>query len=63
MFTIEKKGSEKLGLPDSFTVFSEIAEATASMIDSAIVSTLKKYEQYIEYIHFSDQYSGLKPSE
>jgi hypothetical protein len=62
-FTTEKKNSAQLGVPASFSVFSEIGEATAAMLDPKVVSMLAKYEQNIEYLHFSDQYCGLKPQE
>uniref|UniRef100_A0A914V2V8 PAT complex subunit CCDC47 n=1 Tax=Plectus sambesii TaxID=2011161 RepID=A0A914V2V8_9BILA len=63
LFTMEKKNADKLGLPASFTIFSEISEATTSMIDPRVTQVINKYEECIDYIHFSDQYSGLKPQE
>uniref|UniRef100_A0A914V8L4 PAT complex subunit CCDC47 n=1 Tax=Plectus sambesii TaxID=2011161 RepID=A0A914V8L4_9BILA len=60
---MEKKNADKLGLPASFTIFSEISEATTSMIDPRVTQVINKYEECIDYIHFSDQYSGLKPQE
>lgn len=42
---------------------SEIAESTSAMLDSKIIAILNNYTEYVDYIHFSDQYSGLKPTE
>lgn len=63
MFTVERKGLERLGLPQSMTVFAEISEAVTAIIDPVVQSVLRKYENAVDYIHFSDQYSGLKPTE
>lgn len=63
MFTAEKKNADKLGLPASFTVFSEISEATTTMMDPRVTQIINKYEECIDYFHFSDQYSGVKPQE
>lgn len=59
----ERKAGEKFNIPASFQVMSEIGEATSAMLDSKVVSVLNKYGEYIDYIHFSDQYSGAKPTE
>lgn len=42
---------------------SEIGEATSATLDSKIIAILNKYPDFVDYIHFSDQYSGLKPTE
>lgn len=59
----ERKAGDKYNIPSSFQVMSEIGEATSAMLDSKIVAMLNKYPEFIDYIHFSDQYSGLKPTE
>jgi len=33
------------------------------MLDSKLVSVFKKYPDIIDTIHFSDQYTGPKPTE
>lgn len=52
------KPDGKYDLPQGFSVLSEIPEATSAMIDSRITTMLCKYNQIIDSIHISDQYSG-----
>lgn len=59
----ERKSGEKFNIPQSFNVMSEIAEATSAMLDSKVTAVLNKYPEYVDYIHFSDQYSGPKQPE
>lgn len=59
----ERKSGDKFNIPNSFNVMSEIAEATSAMLDSKLTTILNKYSEYIDYIHFSDQYSGAKQPE
>ncbi|XP_018329713.1 coiled-coil domain-containing protein 47 [Agrilus planipennis] len=56
----ERRPGEKYNLPSSFQVMSEIHEATLAMLDSKVTAVLNKYADMIEYIHFSDQYTGVK---
>lgn len=63
LFTVERKGVDKLGLPSSIVVYAEMFEAVNAIIDPAVLSVFRKYESAIDYFHFSDQYSGCKPSE
>lgn len=57
----EKKSPEKFGLSNQFVMMSEIGEvATVILGDQKINSLLTKHEKTIDYIHFSDQYSGPK---
>lgn len=60
---MERKNVEKFGLPSNFLLFFEIAETVPAIIDSTTQNFLKKYEKYIEYFHFTDQYAGAKPQE
>lgn len=39
---------------------SEIPEATSAMLDSRMTAVFNKYADMIDYIHFSDQFSGVK---
>lgn len=57
----ERKLGEKYNIPSSFNVMSEIPES--AMLDSKIVAVLNKYTEMVDYIHFSDQYSGVKQSD
>ncbi|XP_013781658.1 coiled-coil domain-containing protein 47-like [Limulus polyphemus] len=59
----DKKSAEKYGLSSNFTIMSEVGEASNAMLDSKVVALTKKYEQNIDYMHFSDQYSGPKLQE
>lgn len=59
----ERKPGDRVGLPSSFSVMNEISEATSAMLDSRITAVFNKYSELIDYIHFSDQYSGVKQPE
>lgn len=50
-------------MPGSFSVMSEIGEVASAMLDSRIVTVLNKYSDLVDYIHFSDQFSGPKQPE
>lgn len=63
MFCPERKSGDKFGLAPNFNVMSEISEAALAMLDSKVVAVLNKYVEYIDFIHFSDQYSGSKVTE
>lgn len=63
IFCPERKLGEKFGLPVNFNVMSEISEAASAMLDSKVVAFMNKYSEYIDFIHFSDQYSGSKVTE
>lgn len=59
----ERRSGEKFGLASRFSVLSEVAEVTSAMLDSKVVTALNKYADLIDYMHFSDQYSGPKQQE
>ncbi|KAL4003548.1 hypothetical protein ACH3XW_8075 [Acanthocheilonema viteae] len=63
LFTVEKKGVDRLGLPSSIVVYAEMFEAVNAIIDPVVLSVFRRYESAIDYFHFSDQYSGYKPSD
>uniref|UniRef100_A0A224XPE1 PAT complex subunit CCDC47 n=1 Tax=Panstrongylus lignarius TaxID=156445 RepID=A0A224XPE1_9HEMI len=63
LFCGERKSGEKLGLPSQFSVMSEIGEVSLAMLDSKITAILNRYTDLIDYIHFSDQFSGPKQQE
>jgi len=58
LFCTEKKSAEKFGLPKSMQLLSEIPEASNAIFDRQVITAINKYETMIEYLHFSDQYSG-----
>lgn len=57
----ERKPGEKYNIPSSFNVMSEIPEG--AMLDAKIVAVLNKYTDLVDYIHFSDQFAGIKQTE
>jgi hypothetical protein len=56
----EKKSVDKFGLSNTFVAFSEVGEVTSAILDSKVTTVISKFEDYIEYIHFSDQFLGPK---
>ncbi|GFS39507.1 coiled-coil domain-containing protein 47 [Nephila pilipes] len=56
----EKKSVDRLGVPDSFIMMSELGEAASAMLDSKLITVLQKYSDCIDFLHFSDQFSGPK---
>merc|ERR1711990_356922 len=56
----EKKSGDKVGLGSNVAIVSEIGEATSAILDSKVVSLLAKYEDCLDSIHISDQYTGAK---
>ncbi|ESO06377.1 hypothetical protein HELRODRAFT_64064 [Helobdella robusta] len=62
-FCPEKKSCEKFLIPSHFQMLSECSEVTAFILDSKVTAVLKKYEGAVEYLHFSDQYAGVKQPE
>ncbi|CAB0010768.1 unnamed protein product [Nesidiocoris tenuis] len=63
LFCGERKSGEKLGLPANFNVLSEIGEVASAMLDTKMTALINRYPDLIDYIHFSDQYSGPKNQE
>lgn len=49
---------ERYNVPAGFSVLSEIPEATSAILENRIITALSRYQQFIDYIHISDQYSG-----
>ncbi|KAJ8935640.1 hypothetical protein NQ318_010548 [Aromia moschata] len=63
VFCPERKAGEKFNILAGFNVMSENSEATSAMLDSKLLAALNKYPEYIDYIHFSDQFSGPRQSD
>ncbi|XP_018575024.1 coiled-coil domain-containing protein 47 [Anoplophora glabripennis] len=63
VFCPERKSGDKFNINAGFNVMSEIAEAASAMLDSKVIAVLNKFQEYVDYIHFSDQFSGLKQTE
>jgi Protein of unknown function (DUF1682) len=49
----------KYNFPAGYSLLSELSEASSAIIDSRVIAMLNKYNQVIESIHISDQYSGM----
>ncbi|KAF5291412.1 hypothetical protein FQR65_LT01723 [Abscondita terminalis] len=63
MYCPERRTGDKHNIPNHFNVMSEIAETTSALLDSKVTTILTKYAECIDYIHFSDQYTGIKQAE
>ena len=61
--TVLDKFGLSAAVSSNFCVMSEIAEVTSAMLDSKMVAVLSKFPEALESIHFSDQYTGVKPPE
>lgn len=59
----EKRPADKYDIPGAYFVMSEVAEVASAMLDSKLVSMFNKYKDVIDTIHFSDQYTGVKPAD
>lgn len=63
MYCPERKSVDKFGVPAHFSLMSEVGEVGPAMLDNRVVAVLNKYADLVDYIHFSDQYSGVKQQE
>ncbi|CAH8629336.1 unnamed protein product [Heterobilharzia americana] len=57
----DKRGQRHQYLPESFTVLSEISEVVPAILNPLVCKFLTDHEESIDYLFFSDQYSGPKP--
>jgi len=57
------KADEKYNLPVGYSLLSEMPEASSGILDSRVIQILNKYNQIIESIHISDQFSGIQDQE
>lgn len=59
-----RKSADKFGYnQEKFVLLNEIGEAAGVLLDSKVLSVLEKFEDLVDYIHISDQYSGPKLQE
>lgn len=63
VYCVERKSGEKQGLPSQFQIMSEMGEVSSAILDSKVTALLNRHPDLIDYIHFSDQYSGPKQTE
>ena len=59
----ERRPADKFDLPSNYFVMSEVAEVASAMLDAKIVSMFRKFPDVIDTIHFSDQFTGPKPTD
>ncbi|CAF0984657.1 unnamed protein product [Rotaria sordida] len=59
-FCSERKNADKRGLNGNYQILSEIGEVSSSIIDNRVVDFIDKFPDALEYIHISDQYTGMK---
>lgn len=59
----ERRPGEKYNIPSNFNIMSEVSETTSAILDSKLTAVLNKYTELVDYIHFSDQYTGLKQND
>ncbi|CAL4241627.1 unnamed protein product, partial [Meganyctiphanes norvegica] len=63
-FCPEKKSVDKYGLSTNFVVMSELGEVASAVLgDPKICAIINKFPGLLDYLHFSDQYSGPKQPE
>ncbi|XP_030383931.1 coiled-coil domain-containing protein 47 [Scaptodrosophila lebanonensis] len=61
--SLVSKPEDRYNLPSGFGVLSEVPEATSAILESRVITALNKYQSYIDYLHISDQFSGLVQQE
>jgi len=57
-FTNPKLNFNFPSFPDNFTILSDSAESAELILTPDIVSTIRDHQQYIQTIHFTDQFTG-----
>jgi len=58
------RSSEKFGFSPSMVMLSEVpSELASSIFDQKVLKVLKDNEHLLDYLHISDQFSGLKPQD
>lgn len=48
---------------ENYQLLNEIGEAASFILDAKVISLLNKNEDLVEYIHISDQFSGIRNTE
>ncbi|CAF0908645.1 unnamed protein product [Rotaria sp. Silwood1] len=59
-FCSERKNADKRGLSGNYQILSEIGEVSSTIIDNRVADFIDKFPDALEYIHISDQYTGMK---
>ena len=55
-----RRSLTRFGISENFVLLSEINEAAEALLDHRVTTTLRRYEDQIDYIHVSDQFTGPK---
>ncbi|CAF4605941.1 unnamed protein product, partial [Rotaria sp. Silwood2] len=59
-FCAERKNADKKGLSANYQILSELGEVSSAIIDTKVADFMDKFPDAVEYIHISDQYTGMK---
>ncbi|CAF4647839.1 unnamed protein product, partial [Didymodactylos carnosus] len=59
-FCSERKSADKRGLGANYQLLNEIGEVATTLFDSHVTNFIDKFPDALEYIHISDQYTGMK---
>jgi len=59
-FCAERKNADRRGLTGNYQILSEIGEVSSVIIDPRVADFIDKFPDALEYIHISDQYTGMK---
>ncbi|CAF3809914.1 unnamed protein product [Rotaria sp. Silwood1] len=59
-FCAERKTADRKGLSTDYQILSELGEVSSAIIDTKVADFIYKFPDAIEYIHISDQYTGMK---
>lgn len=63
-YCTQRKSIEKYTfLNDNFILLNEIGDVTSLVLDNQLIKQLAETPDLINFIHISDQFSGLKPNE
>ncbi|XP_039258594.2 PAT complex subunit CCDC47-like [Styela clava] len=61
-YCIDKmRPADKYDLPDNMCIASELWGEVANILDVKVRKIIKENEQFFDYLHISDQFSGPKP--
>lgn len=63
LYCPERKTGDKFGVPNNMCLMSELGEVSSALLDTRVTALLHKYQDMVEFMHFSDQFSGPKQAE
>lgn len=63
-FCPEKKSADKFGFGSQYVLMNELGEVASTVLgDPKVTAVLNKFSGMVDFLHFSDQYSGPKQPE